>query len=152
MCNLVQEEFTQLLLNLGSSSFFRCGWIWWWSCGCWCRCNVSKVGHHFWFEPHIRKHLTDTFLDIRTQVTIACTIGWTRKSSGFGWIKSEHPRKTIAVPLRRNHPCINSWASIAPVSNLYVNQDLSRPDSRTRSQYKRTWKYHGLKQLTLADN
>ena len=66
VCYLMHEKLAQFILHPRLSAFLWNRWRRWrrtrW---CWSR-------HDLWFEPHIRKHLTDTFFDLGIKVSIAC--------------------------------------------------------------------------------
>ena len=121
----MHEKFTKFIFKIRLSTFFRWGRR---SGRRSCRCrrgwHVFESWRYFCFKPHVWKHLTDTFLYFRIKITVACTDGLFRKwipeweKGGFMW---ENFRNTN-LPLRRNQPCINSWARIAPVSNLHFQQ------------------------------
>jgi len=121
MGDLMHEKITQFFFYLGLLALL------WRGRGrgrgsCWCGCgwHAFRSGQ-FWFEPHVWEHLTDSFLYLRIKIAVSYIMKREMKSATAKFTKafSSKIQADSFLPLRRNHPCINSWARIAPVSSLH---------------------------------
>lgn len=65
--DLVLEELSKFLLEIG-----LCAFLLWWAGGwwrrrrwCWCRC--ARPGHDLRVQPHVGQHLTDALFNLRSK-------------------------------------------------------------------------------------